>query len=160
MDQVDVELASEGLFDLFGLAGAHEAGVDEHARELVTDRLVHEGSGDCRVHPAREGAQHALGADLGLDRRDLGLDDRDVGPQRGDGADVVEEALEEVRAAIGVDDLGMELDAVDAPLGIPEGRHRRVRGRGGRFHARRGGRDAVAVAHPDLGGRRPVTEQR
>jgi len=32
----------------------------------------------------------------------------------------VEEALEEVRAAIGVDDLGMELDAVDAPLGIPK----------------------------------------
>ena len=42
-------------------------------------------------------------------------------------AHVEEEALEELRAPVGVDHLGVELHAVDAPVGVAEGGHRRAR---------------------------------
>ena len=41
VDQVDVELAAEGLLHLLGLVGPHEPGVDVDTGELVTDGLVH-----------------------------------------------------------------------------------------------------------------------
>ena len=67
-------------------------------------------------------------------------------------AHVVEEALEQVPAPLGVDHLGMELHAVDGPLGVVEGGHRGV-GAGGGGHEPVGHRgDGVAVAHPHLGG--------
>ena len=58
VDEVDVELAAEGLLDLVALAGAHEAGVDEDAGELVADRLVDERGGDRRVDAAGQRAEH------------------------------------------------------------------------------------------------------
>ena len=75
-------------------------------------------------------------------------------------AHAVEEALEEVAAPLGVDHLGVELHAVDGPLGVVEGGHRGVV-TGGRGHEpRRDGGDGVGVAHPHLGVGRPVHEQR
>ena len=55
-------------------------------------------------------------------------------------ADVVEEVLEQVLTALGVDHLGVELDAEDAPVGVVEGGHRGVGGRRGGDEARRGPR--------------------
>ena len=63
--------------------------------------------------------------------------------------DVVQEALQHLHAVGGVNDLRVELDAVEAPALVLEGRDRR-RGRGrdgsGAFGRRH---DRVAVAHPD-----------
>ena len=70
--EVDGELAAERLLHLLGLAQAQQPGVDEHARELVADRLVHERGGDRGVDAARQPADHPLVADLGahlVDRR-------------------------------------------------------------------------------------------
>ena len=47
-----VEVPGERLHDLLRLVLAQQAVVDEHARELVADRLVHEECGDRRVDPA------------------------------------------------------------------------------------------------------------
>ena len=105
---------AEGLLHLVGLAGPHQAGVDEDTGQLVADGLVDQGGRHRRVDPARQGAQHPVGAHLGPHGRHLGLDDRDVGPRGRAPADVVEEALEQVRPRVGVYDLGVELDAVDA----------------------------------------------
>ena len=55
-----VEVTAEGLHDLLGLVLAEEAVVDEDARELVADRLVHEQRGDGRVDAAGQRAEHAL----------------------------------------------------------------------------------------------------
>ena len=129
VDQVDVELTSERLGDLVGLALAHETGVDEHARELVAHRLVHEGGGDRRVDPAGETAQHPLAADLGPDLGDGLLDDRRVRPRRPAAAHVVQERLEHLLAAFGVRDLGMELHAVHGTVAILERGDRRAGGR-------------------------------
>ena len=79
--EVDLELTAERLLDLVGLAAPQQTGVDEHARELVADRLVHERGGDRRVDPARETADHPLAADLGPDLGDGLLDDRGVRPR-------------------------------------------------------------------------------
>ena len=67
--EIDRELAAERLLDLLGLVAAQQAGVDEHARELVADRLVHERGRDRGVDAARQPADHALGPDLGADLR-------------------------------------------------------------------------------------------
>ena len=77
-----VEEAVERLDHLLGLALAQQAVVDEHAGELVADRLVHEQRRDGRVDAAGERAEHALAADLGADALDLLLDHRGGRPGR------------------------------------------------------------------------------
>ena len=60
VDERDVEVLAERLDDLLRLVLAQQAVVDEDARELLADRLVHEQRGDRRVDAARQRAQHAL----------------------------------------------------------------------------------------------------
>ena len=45
-------LAEEGD-DLFGLAVAHQAGIDKDADQLVANRLMDQHGGNSRIHPAR-----------------------------------------------------------------------------------------------------------
>ena len=75
-DQRDVEVVAEGGDHLRALVLAHQAVVDEHARQPVADRAVHEQRRDARVDPAREPADRAPVADLGADPLDLLLDHR------------------------------------------------------------------------------------
>ena len=70
VDELDALVAAERLDDLIALALAHEAGVDEHARELRPDRLVHERGRDRGVDAAGQAADDPLGADLRADRVD------------------------------------------------------------------------------------------
>ena len=77
-----MEVAAERLHDLRGLVLAQQAVVDEDARELVADRLVHEQRGDRRVDAAGERAEHALAADLRADPLDLLLDHGGRRPRR------------------------------------------------------------------------------
>ena len=53
VDERDVEVALEGLDHLRGLVLAQQAVVDEHAGQLVADRLVHEQRRDRGVDAAR-----------------------------------------------------------------------------------------------------------
>ena len=77
-----VEVAAERLGDLLGLVRAHEAVVDEDARELVADRLVDEQRRDRGVDAAGEPADHPLRADLRADPLDLLLDHGRRRPRR------------------------------------------------------------------------------
>ena len=54
VDERHVEVAAEGLHHLLRLVLAQQAVVDEDARELVADGLVHEERRDRRVDAARE----------------------------------------------------------------------------------------------------------
>ncbi len=128
VDERDVEMLAERLDDLPGLVLAQQAVVDEDARELLADRLVDEQRRDGRVDAARQRAQHALAPDLRADPLDLLLDHGGRRPGGRCVGDVVEEVLEHVHAVRRVDDLRMELDAVEAALGRLEGGDRRGRG--------------------------------
>ena len=161
VDEGHVEVSGEGFDDMLGLVLAEEPVVDEHARELVADRLVHEERSDRRVDAAGERAQDPLRADGRTDPLDLLLDHRGWRPGRRSTGDLVQEVLED-RLPVGrVHHLGMELDAVDAALPILERRDRGVRRRRGHRRPGRRRRDRVTVAHPHrLLGRQVVEELR
>ena len=91
--------AAERLDHLLALALAHEPGVDEHARELRADGLVHEGGGDGGVDAARQPADGPAGADLGADRARpaCSMIERHR-PRRPAAAGVVEEPLQQLLA--------------------------------------------------------------
>ena len=125
--EVDLELPSERVLDLLGLVAAQQAGVDEHTRELVADRLVHERGRDRGVDAARQSADHAFLADLRADLVDRVLDDRHVRPRGPAAGRVVEERLQDLLAAFGVRDLGMELHGVDAAVAVFDHRRRACR---------------------------------
>jgi hypothetical protein len=67
----------------------------------------------------------------------------------GDVRDAGDEVAQHVAAARRVDDLGVELDAVQVSVGCGEARERRRVGLGGRVEALGKPGDRVAVAHPD-----------
>ena len=126
-DERDLEVVAERGDDLLALVLAHQAVVDEHARQLVADRAVDEQRRDRRVDPAGEPADDAAVADLGADLLDLLLDDRGRAPGARAAADLLEERRQHVLAVGRVDDLGVELDAVEAALDVLERRDRRLR---------------------------------
>ena len=135
-DERHLEVVAEGGDDLLALVLAHQAVVDEHARQLVADRAVHEQRGDGGVDPAREPADDAAAADLGADALDLLLDDRGRAPGARAAADLLEERRQHVLAVGRVDDLGVELDAVEAALDVLERGDRRLRRAGELAEAR------------------------
>ena len=73
-DQVDAELALEDPLHFLRLVEAHAAVVDEHADELLADRLLEEDRADRAVHAAAHREKHLLVADLLADRGDFVLD--------------------------------------------------------------------------------------
>ena len=113
VDERHVEVAAEGLDDLLRLVGAHQPVVDEHAGQLVADRLVDEQRRHGRVDATGEAADDALRADLRADPLDLLLDHGGGCPRRRSAGDLVEEVLQDLLPVRRVDDLGVELDGVE-----------------------------------------------
>ena len=127
VDERDVEVLAERLDDLLRLVLAQQSVVDEDARELVADRLVHEQRRDRGVDAAGERAEHALRADLRADALDLLLDHRRRRPRGRRLGDLVEEVLQQLHPVRRVHDLGVELHAVQRPPAVLEGGDRRRR---------------------------------
>ena len=141
----------------------HQAVVDEDAGQPVADRLVDEQRRDRGVDAAGEAADDAALADLGPDLLDLLVDHRLRRPLLLAAGDVAEEAGQDLGPVGRVDDLGVELDAVEAALGHLAGGDRRARARGQRREAlaaprrpRRGGSSSSSAprAGRRAGGRR------
>ena len=114
-----LERVAERAHHLLALVLAHQPVVDEHARELLADRAVHEQRGDRGVDAAGEPADDRAVADLRADAADLFLDDRGRRPGALAAADLGQEAREDLLAVGRVDDLGVELDAVDRRAARP-----------------------------------------
>ena len=70
MHQRDVVVVAEQRDDLLALAEPHQPVIDEHAGELLADRLVDQHGGDRRIDAAREPADHPALADLRADLLD------------------------------------------------------------------------------------------
>ncbi len=161
MHEVDGELLAERAFHLLGLVAAQQPRVDEDARQLVADGLVHERRGNGGVDAARQPADHPFVADLRADLGDRVFDDRDVRPRRPAARRFVQERLQDFLPALRVHDLGVELHAVDHPFAVFQRGDRNTVGvRADRETGRRL-RDGVTVAHPhDLLGRLALEEWR
>ena len=163
MNQRDVVVAAEQVDDLFGLAGAQQAGIDKDAGQLVADRLVQQRRRDRGIDPARQAADDIAVADLVADAVErLGAEQRHR-PIAAAAGDLVGEIAQQFRALRRVRDLGMKQHAVKAPLVVGDrGKGRGVAG-GDRAEAGRQRLDLVAVAHPHLGapalGPQPVEQQ-
>jgi len=80
VDQRNVVVVAEQGDDLLGLLEAQQAGVDEHAGQLVADRLVYKHGGHRAVDAARQAADHLAGSDLVADLLDHLLPERGHGP--------------------------------------------------------------------------------
>ena len=143
-----VEVPAERLDDLVRLAPAQQPVVDEDARQLVADGLVHEQRRHRRVDAAAQRAEHALASDLRADPLDLLLDHRRRRPRGRRVRDVVEEVLQHLHPVRRVHDLGVELHAVDARLGLLERGDRRRRRTGDDARTARRRDDRVAMRHP------------
>ena len=159
VDERDVEVVVERLDHLLRLSSPEEAGVHEHAREVLPDGLVHQQGGHSRVHASGQRAQGLGLADLEPDPLHTPLDHVGWGPLRQQAAGLVQEALHHIEAPGGVGDLGVELDAEQAAAAILHGRH----GAGGRVagyrEPPRRGRHRIGVAHPHGGFRGQVGQQ-
>jgi hypothetical protein len=149
VDERDVVAVAKQRHHLLALGEPQQAVVDEHAGELLADRLVDQHRGDRAVDAAGQPADHAPRADLRADLLDRLLLEGAHGPVALAAGDLAHEVADERGAVRGVHDLEVELGGVElAPLVRDHG-DRRVRR--GADHAEALGQpgDAVAVAHPD-----------
>jgi len=143
------KLAAEHLLDLGAFVEAQQAVIHEDAGQLLADGALDEGCGDGGIDPAGQ-AEDDLGlADLPADLADGRLDVVVHLPSRLATADAEEEVAEDVDAALGMGDFRVELDAVEATLGVLDDGALRVLGGGDGLEAARQARDLVAVRIPD-----------
>ena len=127
---------------------AHEPVVDEHADELVADRLVDEHGRDRRIDAAGQAADHARLADLRANAGDLLVAEGGHRPVAFEAGDLEQEIGEKLRAIGRVNHLRMEHRRVVAALFVGRDRVRRVLRHGIDPEAFRQARDAIAMAHP------------
>ena len=76
LDHLHIELADERFHDALRFAFAQQAMVDEHASQLVADRLVQQHRHDRGIHAAAQRTQHLAVADLRADLANRILDER------------------------------------------------------------------------------------
>ena len=110
----DVEVAEHRLevaAYLLGLAVPHHPVVDVDAGEPVADGALHDRGGDGGVDAAGQRADRAPLADLVADPLDLLVDDVEHRPGRPAAGDLEQEVLEHLLAVLGVQHLGVPLDA-------------------------------------------------
>ena len=150
MDQRDVVVVAEQAHDLLALVQPQQAVVDEHALQLVADRLVQQHGHDRGVDAARQAADHLVLADLGADLGDGALLEGGHRPVALEARDLEREVAQQLGAVGRVHHLGMELHGVVLARLVGDGGEGRVLAGGDDAEARRQLGDAVAVAHPDL----------
>ncbi len=131
-----------------GFVEPQQAVVDEHASELVADRLMDQNRGDRGIDAAGKAADHPALADLIADFFDRLFAKRAHGPVAGEACDLSNKIADQFGAVGRVHHFGMEHQSVILPLLVLDHRERRVRACTGDDKARRHFGDAVAMAHP------------
>ncbi len=147
VDQRDAELL-EGGDDLLGLVQPHQAVIDEDTGQLLADRFVDEQRRDRGVDPAGEPADHPPLPHLRPDLRHLLFDHRLRRPLLLAASDVAQEPGEDLRPVRRVDDLRVELDPVEATVGVLAGGDRRPRTRRQRREPLGRLEHRITMAHP------------
>ena len=117
----------EQVDDGLGLVEPQHAVVDEHAGELVADRLVDQHRGHGGIDAAGEAADHPALADLGADLFDRLLAEGAHGPVAGEAGDLADEIADQFGAVGRVHHFGVEHQAVIFALLVLDHRERRIR---------------------------------
>ena len=149
VNQRNVVVMAEQVDDGFGLVQPQQPVIDEHARQLVADRLMDQTAATAESTPP-ESPQITLPrptwrADL-LDRL---LAEGAHGPVAGQPCDLADEIANELGAVGRVHHFRVEHQPVIFSLLVLNDGERRVGGRARHRKARRHFGDAVAMAHPD-----------
>ncbi len=154
-------MAAESLDHLLRLALTQQPVVHEDAGQTVADGAMHERGGDGAVHAAAQAADHAaLFAYLAADAGYGVVDETARRPVPHAAADVLDEVFEDDPPLRRVDDLGMELEAVEAARFIGDGCQGRVHAVGDGDEAGGQSLHAISVAHPRLEAVRQTGQQR
>ncbi len=112
-----------------------------------------QGRGHSGIHPAGNSAQHPALPHLFLNPVDGLLDVGCHAPGGLAAADLAGEILQNLFSLFGMDYFGMKLDPVNFLLLVDHRGEFAVFSRSQDLKTRRDGRDAVAMAHPDVDGR-------
>ena len=120
-----------------GLVQPQQAVIDEHAGELVADRLVDQHRGDRRIDAAGQAADHLALADLRADLLDRLLAEGAHGPVAGEAGDLADEIADQLGAVGRVHHFGVEHQAVIFARLVLDHRERRIRRDAGDGKARR-----------------------
>src|SRR5512141_1789511 len=72
----DSHVLTERALDLLALVHSQQSGIDEDARQLITDSAMHERCGNRRVHASGQTADYVRVTDFFANARNLGLDER------------------------------------------------------------------------------------
>ena len=149
MHQRNVVVTAEQVDDGLAFVETQQPVIDEHAGELVADRLVNEHRRDREVDAAGQSADHPALADLPADFLDRLFLEGAHGPVAAALRDLADEVAEDLRALRRVHHLEMELRRVEPALLVGDHRDRRIGRRADDAEALRQPGHPVAVAHPD-----------
>ena len=127
VNQRDVVVMPEQVDHGLGLVQPQQAVIDEHAGELVADRLVDQHRGDRGIDAAGEAADHPALADLRADLLDRLLAEGAHGPVAGQAGDLADEIADQLGAVGRVHHLGMEHQPVIPALLVLDHGERRIR---------------------------------
>ena len=122
--------------------------IDEHAGELIADRLMDENGGDRGIDAAGQAADHPALPDLPADFVDRFVLECPHCPIAGAAGDIANKVAQDGGAVRRVNDFKMELGGVEPALLVGDHRDRRI-GRGADGHKALGRpRYPIAMAHP------------
>ena len=127
MHQRNVVVAAEQVDDGLAFVEPQQPVIDEHAGQLIADRLVDQHGGDRTIDAAGQPADHPALADLLADFLDRLVLEGAHGPVAAGAGDLADEIAQELRALRRVHHFEMELGGVELALLVGDHGDRRVR---------------------------------
>lgn len=151
--KVNVEMLRQRLLDLRTLVETHQASVDKDGVESVANGLLHEASCDSAVDTSRNGTND-LGvlADKVADADNLLLDEVLHLPVVAGLANLGGKVVQDLSTAVGVVDLGVELDSENGLLLVGDASVGRVLGAGNGDETLGQVDELIEMAHEDVHG--------
>lgn len=148
VNKVNVKLLGEYLFNLFRLILAKQAVINEHANQLLANRLGAQGCNYRRINAARKTKDYTIIANLFTNCSNGVFNNRIHSPSRLQIADVEQEVGKHLVAVFGVLNFGVELSGVEFTLGAFHGSYRAYIGRRSYYETFRNFAYGIAMAHP------------
>jgi|GEM_PF-3053036 len=124
--EVDMEVFFVKSLHVNALVFAQEAVVDKNTGQLFADRLVQQRGGDRGIDPTGKTQQHTGLPHFGANPTHRVSDEITRRPILPGATNAEEKIADHIHAALGVEDLRMELDAVKSPLCILDAGIRRI----------------------------------